>query len=309
MLNVNRLRVLVELHRQGTLANVAAALQYTPSAVSQQLAQLEREAGVTLLEKTGRRVRLTDAAVGLVAHAQTILTTLDTAQAELAAQAGSTSGTVRVASFHTVLLEIAPAALTLLAADYPELTVHLSHREVDDAHRELLAGQFDLVLGEEFPAHPVHSVAGAHRRDFHRDPLRLVLPAAWDEQQPRRLADLAEVPWALEPAGTRMGDWTREICRAAGFDPRATVETPDPLLHLELVRTGHTASFVPGLVGEEYLGGTVVFDLPGRPARTLYTEVRAGRERHPALRAVREAFAQAAVDLPLVQPIGALRAG
>lgn len=307
MLNVNRLRILAELERQGTLANVAAALRYTPSAVSQQLAQLEREAGVALLDRVGRTVRLTDAAHTLVRHAQTILRALDAAEADLAAEQGPASGTVRIASFHTVLLEIAPLALTLLARDAPDLSVHLTHREVDEAHLELLSHEFDLVLGEEFPGAQVPRVAGAHRSDFRRDPLWLAVPRARD-WAPRRLADCAELPWAVEPTWSRLGQWALNTCRAAGFTPRAVVETPDPLLHLELVRTGHAVSFVPGLIGAEYLEGIDVYALPGRPARTLYTEVRSGRERHPALLAVRRAFAQASKQLEPVETAGALRA-
>lgn len=308
MLDVKRMRLLAELQRQGTLANVAAALQYTPSAVSQQLAQLEREAGVPLLDHVGRRVELTDAALTLIKHTQVILKALEEAESDLAAQQGTVGGTVRIASFHTVLLEIAPLALTLLSEQAPELSVHLTHLEVGDARAALLSHEFDLVLGEEFPGAPVPSAAEAHRRDFWHDPLRLAVPSSWEEDRhPRRLSDLANAPWAAEPAGSAMGAWGFETCRAAGFTPRPIVETPDPLLHLELVRTGHTVAFVPGLVGPEYFDGVEVYDLPGRPKRTLFTEVRSGRERHPALRAVRKAFAQASDSLELTPASGALR--
>ena len=89
MLDLRRLRLLHELHARGTIAAVADALQFTPSAVSQQLAVLEREAGVQLLEPSGRSVRLTDAALVLVRHAGALLERAELAQAELAAAAGA----------------------------------------------------------------------------------------------------------------------------------------------------------------------------------------------------------------------------
>src|ERR671938_1432528 len=104
MLELRRLRLLTELSRRGTIAAVADALQFTPSAVSQQLAMLEREAGVRLLERAGRGVRLTDAALVLVDHADALLERAALAEADLAAVAGTVAGRARIAGFHSVLL-------------------------------------------------------------------------------------------------------------------------------------------------------------------------------------------------------------
>src|SRR5918998_5790327 len=106
MLDVRRLRLLRELHERGTIAAVADALQFTPSAVSQQLAALEREAGLPLLERAGRGVRLTDAALVLVRHAEALLARAEVAQADLAAAAGSVAGRGRIASFQSVALQL-----------------------------------------------------------------------------------------------------------------------------------------------------------------------------------------------------------
>src|SRR5919199_6380734 len=99
VLELRRLRLLRELHARGTIAAAADALSYTPSAVSQQLALLEREAGVPLLEKVGRGVRLTDAAHRLADHTESVLARLEQAEAELAAASGAVRGRVRVAAF------------------------------------------------------------------------------------------------------------------------------------------------------------------------------------------------------------------
>src|SRR5918998_6360629 len=111
MLDLHRLRLLHELHARGTIAAVADSLQFTPSAVSQQLAVLEREAGLALLERAGRGVRLTDAALVLVGHADALLARAELAQAELAAAAGRVAGRGRIASFQSVAFHIAIPAM------------------------------------------------------------------------------------------------------------------------------------------------------------------------------------------------------
>src|ERR671921_2523607 len=107
MLELRRLRLLYELHERGTIAAVADALQFTPSAVSQQLAILEREAGVALLQRAGRGVRLTDAALVLVDHADALLERAALAEADLAAAAGTVSGRGRIAGFQSVMPRLA----------------------------------------------------------------------------------------------------------------------------------------------------------------------------------------------------------
>src|ERR687893_3180151 len=101
MLYLRRLRLLRELHERGTIASVADALQFTPSAVSQQLAALEREAGVALIERAGRGVRLTDAGLVLVEHADALLERAALAEADLAAAAGTIAGRGRIAGFES----------------------------------------------------------------------------------------------------------------------------------------------------------------------------------------------------------------
>src|SRR5215218_1706353 len=115
MLDLRRLRLLHELHERGTIAAVADALQFTPSAVSQQLAVLEREAGVPLLERAGRGVRLTDSALALVEHAGALLERAALAEADLAAAAGTVTGQARVAGFQSVMLTLAIPAIEALA--------------------------------------------------------------------------------------------------------------------------------------------------------------------------------------------------
>src|SRR5918999_1635528 len=129
MLDLHRLRLLHELHARGTIAAVADALRFTPSAVSQQLAVLEREAGLPLLERAGRGVRLTDAALVLVDHAGALLERAELAQAELAAAAGTVAGRARIASFQSVAFHLAVPAMRALAAEAPGLRCELVEAE------------------------------------------------------------------------------------------------------------------------------------------------------------------------------------
>jgi DNA-binding transcriptional LysR family regulator len=300
VLDVHRLRLLCELDRRGTLAAVARALSYSPSAVSQQLSQLEAEAGVTLLEPAGRGVRLTAQARILVGHAEAVLERLEEAEAELRTSLTEVRGTLRVASFQSVLLALAPAVLSRLAERHPGLRVEITHQEAGPAFAGLLAHEFDIVLGEDYPGLPRPPVAGARTQPLARDELFLAIPAqgpharAEPAAEPARLADLADVPWILDPAGTAPGQWARNTCRAAGFEPDVRYSGSDLLLQVHLAETGHAASVVPGLLLSAIPPPAArIRRLPGGPRRTLTTGVRSGAARHPAVRAFRAALREA----------------
>src|SRR3954452_4238247 len=199
MLDLHRLRLLHELHERGTIAAVAEALRFTPSAVSQQLAVLEREAGVPLLERAGRGVRLTDAALVLVQHAGALLERAELAQAELAAAAGKVAGRGRIASFQSVALRIAIPAMQALARDAPDLRCELVEGEPEQSLPALALGDVDLVLADEWDHQPHPRPAGISRHELRRDPVQVVLPDGHPAAGPRRravrLADLADAVW------------------------------------------------------------------------------------------------------------------
>src|SRR6478735_4090880 len=176
MLDLRRLRLLYELHQRGTIAAVADALQFTPSAVSQQLAVLERETGVRLLERAGRGVRLTDSALALVDHADALLERAALAEADLAAAAGTVSGRGRIAAFQSVALRIALPAMDALRHDAPRLRCELIEAEPEQALPALALGDVDLVLGDEWPHQPVRLPAGVQRHDLFDDPVHVAVP-------------------------------------------------------------------------------------------------------------------------------------
>ncbi|SLN05110.1 conserved hypothetical regulatory protein [Brachybacterium faecium] len=308
MLNLHRLFLLHELRRLQTMTAVANAHSMSASAVSQQLAQLERETKVSLFAQVGRRVVLTDAGVQLARRAEEMLGLLETAEAELALAQGEASGLLRVASFQTPMIALAPAAVSVLAERSPDLQVEMAQQEVDHAYEGLLAHDYDVILGEDYPGGEHRVRRGTDREALLRDPLLLVLPRSGPWAEVSTLGALAEAPWALDPYGSRTGTWARTFLRQAGIEPHVRFATPDPLLQVHLVRTGHAVAFVPGLIASEHLGGTRVLRLPGQPRRSLYTAARAGAARHPSLLAFRAALLEAAGTLTALEDLDSLDA-
>src|SRR3954454_2558786 len=176
MLELRRLRLLRELHERGTIAAVAEALRFTPSAVSQQLALLEREAGVPLFERAGRGVGLPAAALVLVEHAAALLDRAALAEAELAAAQGTIAGRGRIAAFQSVMLNIAIPAIKELAREAPRLRCEVIEAEPEDSIPSLALGDIDLALGDEWQDQPRRLPAGVDRHDLMRDRVRVVLP-------------------------------------------------------------------------------------------------------------------------------------
>ena len=152
MFELRRLRLLHEFALRGTIADVAAALSYSPSTVSQQLARLEQEAGVPLLEADGRRVRLTAQGRLLAAHAARALELDESARADLASSQRAYRR-VRIAVMPTAAEALVPAALTLLAERAPDLRLEMVKMAPEAGLFELQARAFDLVVAEQYEGH------------------------------------------------------------------------------------------------------------------------------------------------------------
>ncbi|WP_326687411.1 MULTISPECIES: LysR family transcriptional regulator [unclassified Streptomyces] len=295
MFDLHRLRLLRELKLRGTLAAVATALAYSPSSVSQQLSQLEREVGVKLLEPVGRRVRLTAQAEILVGHVEAVLERLERAEAELALSLTEVSGTLRVASFQTAALALLPPALTTVRDTLPRLRVHVTQAEPEEALPALLTHDFDMVLSEEYPGSPIPRPAELEQEELCDDPLRLAHPALSPSDSPQEaLRSLADRPWVMEPEGTPARHRATTLCRDAGFEPDVRFESSDLLLHLRLAERGHAAAMLPDLLWHGFPPTLPLHDLPyGQHHRKLIIAVRRGGSRHPAVAAFRQALQEA----------------
>jgi len=301
MLDLRRLRLLRELEARGTVGAVARALDYTPSAVSQQLAVLEREAGVALLEHAGRNVQLTDAARVLVRHADTLLTGVEAAEADLAAAATTVSGTVRVATFQTAALHLVTPAIRTLAREHPDVRVEVLDAELEQALPALRLQAVDLVLGDEYEGGPRERPPGCEREDLLHERIRLVMPASHPLARRRRvpLAGLAEAPWAAAHPGAGQRDLIVRICRErGGFEPDLRHRSNDLLLLLELSRSAGAVTLLPDLVGLHDDDEVAIRDLAdGRLGRTVFALTREIRADRPALAAFRAALRSAAASV------------
>ncbi|HVL63340.1 MAG TPA: LysR family transcriptional regulator [Microbacterium sp.] len=305
MLDVRRLRLLVELSQRGTLTAVAEALSYSPSSVSQQLSQLEREAGVPLLVQAGRRVQLTPQAELLVAHARAVLDRLEEAEAEVARSLTTVGGTVRIAAFQSAAHAVVPQALTLLRVEHPNLRVEITEREPELALFDVAARDFDLVVAEQYPGH-----TRAHRAELDRVPLaadtiRLALPPhpAQRFEGTDGLSTAASMPWVLEPEGTASREWAEQLCRDAGFEPDVRFETADLMAHIRLIRSGNAVGLLPDLVWAGETPSVTLVDLPGHPQREVFTSTRHAAAARPAVVACREALSRAARATATPEPV------
>ncbi|MER3390348.1 MAG: LysR substrate-binding domain-containing protein [Microcella sp.] len=289
MLDLRRLSLLREVHRRGTLHAVARALSYSPSTISQQLSLLEREAGVALLERSGRRVQLTPQAELLVAGASRLLDEMERLEASLVPSTQEVTGTVRLAVFQSAALGIVPQALTLLAVEHPRVRLEITQREPENALDEVWAREFDLVIAEEYPAHAAPRRRELDRVPLGRDALRLGVPTG---SGIRSLADAAEHAWVMEPRGTASRHWAEQSCRLAGFEPDVRFETADLQAHIRLVEAGHAAALLPDLVWGGRPPTVELVTLEGDPHRTIFTSTRAAAAARPAIVAVRGLLAR-----------------
>jgi DNA-binding transcriptional LysR family regulator len=303
MLELRRLRLLRELNERGTIAAVADALQFTPSAVSQQLAMLEREAGVPLLERAGRGVRLTDAALVLVGHADALLERAALAEADLAAASGTLAGRCRIAGFQSVLLRVALPAMEVLARDAPRLRCEVIEAEPEQALPALALGDVDLVLGDEWQHQPWRLAAGLERRELLRDPVRLVLPARHPTARRHRdavpMAELAGEVWTTGHVGMAWEEITQRTCRElGGFDPDIRHRTTDATVSLGLVARGLAVTLLPDLVLRNRPAGTAVRQIEDQPVhRTIHAVTRVADVARPSTQALLAAARMAATDL------------
>src|SRR3954454_15986929 len=196
MLDVRRMRVLKEVAAQGSFSAAAEALSFTQSAVSQQVAALEREAGAKLVERGARGIRLTAAGKTLVSHAAAILSRLDDAEQELAAIAGLKGGRLRTAAFQSAGATLVPRALAEFHRRHPEVDLSATTAELPEAHELLRAGEIDVAIVMDFEAQPL-TFADMETEHLLDDAYHVALPSNHRlADKPRvSLRDLAGEDW------------------------------------------------------------------------------------------------------------------
>ncbi|GGL46076.1 LysR family transcriptional regulator [Planomonospora parontospora] len=308
MLDLRRLALICEFARKGSIAATAASLGYSPSAVSQQLAALERESGATLIDRTARSAELTDAGRRLVEHAERILAMVETAESDLSAQAGTPSGRVTVTAFPTAAVAFAPALARLLRR-HTALTLRMAQGRSGRGAREVQSGTADLAVVDDWYGRMRESET---MRIFPllRDPLVLVVPRTHRLASPDEPVDLAELrdePWMATPDGepSRMAV-DRMMAEVGGAGP-VPWEFEGLSTVLSLVAKGVGIAAVPALALAAGVRGIAVREIPGTPAgRDVHAVVRASSVHRPAvavtLRAVHTAARYLAADLTALEP-------
>jgi DNA-binding transcriptional LysR family regulator len=303
MLDLRRLRLLRELRERGTVAAVADAFSYTPSAVSQQLTALEREAGVPLTERVGRGVRLTDAGRALADHTDGVLARLERAEAELETATGLVRGRVRVSAFQTAARSLLAPIMRPLADRHPGLRVELEEAEAEDALAPLRAGDLDIAVAEEYEQAPRPRDLALERIDLGTDRILLALPADHPlaaQDRPIRLARLAGETWIATREDTRFSDLVLSACRVAGFEPDIRHRANDVALLAELVADGHGVALLPALGRPELQPGIAIRPLAGtRIDRSIFAAVRRGSAERPGFAATLSALQARASELGL----------
>jgi molybdate transport repressor ModE-like protein len=310
-LDVRRMRVLREVAGRGTIAAAARALSFTPSAVSQQLAALEREAGVPLLDRHGGRVRLTEAGRRLVARTEAILAELEAASAELSAAAADVTGDLHIAAFPSAERALLAPAIATLVDRHPDVRVRTTELEPEASLPALRLGDVDLIVSHEDVGRPAPPDARIERVDLLEDPLRVVLPPGHPAGRDAVvLAELAGARWVATPPGTACRAMLEDACRAAGFVPDVPFHANDFGVLAAFVAAGLGVAMVPEIALDAFGPDVAIRPVADVPVtRRLYAAARRGGLERPALAAMVDALRDAAARSPHPVPPPPVDAG
>jgi DNA-binding transcriptional LysR family regulator len=297
MIGTNRLRVIQQVARNGSLAAAARALSYTQPAVAHHVAELEREVGTPLVVRHGRGVRLTEAGEALAGHADAILSRLGAAQEEVEAIAGLRAGRVRIAAYPTAAATLVPPALAALRADHPAVDVSLLELEPPEALAALRAGDIDLAVTFRYSEASAEAQRDLATSRVGTDPIDIVVPGAHPAApaDAHRLLDLADETWVAGCDRCRAHLVT--TCRRAGFEPAVAFTTDDFVTQQALVAEGLAVAAMPrSTLGAHADPGVRAAPCAELGARHVEVVV-AGEPTPPAVAAVRDRLQGAASRL------------
>jgi DNA-binding transcriptional LysR family regulator len=296
MLNVNRMRVLREVAARGSIAAAAEALYLSPSAVSQQMSTLEREAGVDLLERVGRGVRLTPAGERLVAYTERVLVVLEEAQADVDAVAHGVAGRVHTSAFPTAARALLVPALARIKAAYPRLQLRMVDLEPEDGIPLLRIGELDILLTYEFAMLPPAEQPGLERVPLMSEPMAIAMPVAHPlAAGPVRVADLRDEQWIVGRDGSSFLEVQVHVSNEAGYEPKVDLHSNDYQVILAAVEAGLGVALVPPMARfADYPG--VAFRQPAdmEIRRHIVALIRKGSQASPAVAAAMDAIRQVA---------------
>ncbi len=295
MIDPRRLRVLRALADHGTVTAAGEALHLTPSAVSQQLAALEAEVGQPLLERRGRRVRLTAAGDVLADHASAVLAELERAQASLAGMAEGTSGHVDIASFASAIILVVAPAIAQLRRSRPGITVGVRDAEGHASLPMLLDGDIDIAVAMEYRSAPRADDSRLITTPLYTEPFDAVLPIGHPlaVQESVSIADLADQDWITPLPGNPCRDVILLACEHAGFSPDIAHTSDDFRAATALVAAGVGVALVPRSALDQPDTVAVRPITTDVPTRRVFAATRRGSEHHPLISATLAALVTA----------------
>jgi len=287
MLNLERLRTLDALARHGSVSGSAAALHVTTSAVSQQMAKLEREVGQRLLAKNGRGVRLTDAGRLLAQHAARILSQVELAESDLEAQRGQVVGELRMSAFPTAARGLFPGALAALRAAHPELRLRSVELEPEVGVARVVRGDLDLAVVLDWYNKPLALPGGLAKAAILDDPADVAMPAGHRlaDRTEVELTEFAEDEWITWGEGEFCHEWLLYTLRAKGVEPRIGHRAAQTHTQLALVAEGLGVCVMPLLGRDPVPPGVVMVPVRQRVRRHVFVVWRTDADRRPSIRA------------------------
>ncbi|MFI9718148.1 LysR family transcriptional regulator [Streptomyces sp. NPDC052396] len=285
MLDLTRLRALHAVSLHGSVSAAALALGYTPSAISQAIAKLERETRTTLLERRGRGVVLTDAAEALARAAAELLALAERAESELEERRGKPAGRLAIGAFATAARDLLPGVLAALAREHPALDVRMTevdpHLSVDLVAR----GALDLAVAHDWDSVPRPAPEGMERAEIGTDHCDVLVPAGHPLAGRDTLvpADLAHHRWICQPPGTVCHAWLIRTLRATGHEPEVAYQVAEFHTQLALVAAGLGIALVPRLGRGPLPPEVRALPLEPAPVRRVSAYWRTGAARRPAV--------------------------
>ena len=298
MIDVRKLRMLAELQRLGTIAAVADELHLTAPGVSMQLAAFERELGIQITQRQGRRVVLTPAGRVLAAHGHDILDRISLAELEVAALRAGTIGHYAVSAFPSAARTfIADACRRIIHGDDPALEVHLTTSEPEAALDALSCGTVDLAVIHSYSNVPRDVTRDLATRAIGTEPVWLATGAPrqpTDAGPSTRLEDYADCPWIVPTDGYTCFDMVERACGLAGFRPRIIAQSMDFSVQLELVAAGLGVALIPDLTVETIPEGVTLLRPTTPIERSIFLAARAPRFSDPGIQNLAEIIEKSA---------------
>jgi DNA-binding transcriptional LysR family regulator len=296
MLSLERLRILHAIDTYGSVSAAADILSVTTSAVSQQMAKLERETGQSLLARSGRGVRLTDAGRLLSGHAERILSLVELAHADLEAHRGAAVGDLLAGAFPTAVRGLFPAALNQLRREHPQLRTVVHELEPHDSLARLSRGDLDLAVVLDWDNKPLSLPGGLAKAPLYDDIADIALPAGHRLQDRTQLDldELADEEWIAWPDGGFCHEWLLFTLRGKGIEPRISHHAEEHATVLALVAAGLGVAVIPRLGRDPMPEGVRVVSASHTLRRHVYAVWREDAERRPAIRAAVDALGESA---------------